>query len=336
MQLDYLYNILSNTELQNLTILLNSNQGNLTLFAPPNNVSSYNNTQLNNMLRYNTVNGSLASNTISEKKQFSQTLLNSPDLVQLPLGASQVIVINKTDNTIFLNTGIVGVKVNQSDIIFILPPEDFNSTMNNYGLNSSYNAFNTVNLISTIESIVGITILVANNEAFESDTDYINYNSSYQSSICSLHIIPELIYSTNFKTITKYNTLNEGKVEVTVSSTDGEIDIGGAKIIYPDILIKNGVIHVIDRIIKRNSSTTPTTTKSTSSASDLPSAAPANFSDSNSLDKKSKIGIGLGVGCFVIVAGAFLILLLKWYRAKHARNKKTGTREASTAETTDA
>ncbi|KAI9678329.1 MAG: hypothetical protein M1817_006275 [Caeruleum heppii] len=52
-------------------------------------------------------------------------------------------------------------------------------------------------------------------------------------------------YSTTIKKETQLKAVN-GRV-VTVTQTEGTLTLGGAKVIQPDILVRNGVVHIIDQ-----------------------------------------------------------------------------------------
>lgn len=67
----------------------------------------------------------------------------------------------------------------------------------------------------------------------------INYN----------HIAGEVIHSQDFVNGTSFTTPSGANVTVTIGK-DGSIWINDAKVVRSDVLIGNGVIHVLDKVCK--------------------------------------------------------------------------------------
>lgn len=65
-------------------------------------------------------------------------------------------------------------------------------------------------------------------------------------------IVGRVVYSTQFRDRQVLPTLGGGSV--TVSVQGGVISVGGARIVASDAIIKNGVIHTIDRVCELDSS----------------------------------------------------------------------------------
>lgn len=51
-------------------------------------------------------------------------------------------------------------------------------------------------------------------------------------------------YSSGLKNGTKLPTVNGAEVTITINN--GMVFVNGAKVIIPDVLVSNGVVHVID------------------------------------------------------------------------------------------
>lgn len=51
-------------------------------------------------------------------------------------------------------------------------------------------------------------------------------------------------YSSGLKNGTKLPTVNGAEVTITINN--GNVFVNGAKVIIPDVLVSNGVVHVID------------------------------------------------------------------------------------------
>jgi uncharacterized surface protein with fasciclin (FAS1) repeats len=68
-------------------------------------------------------------------------------------------------------------------------------------------------------------------------------------SILTLHVVPGELTTKDLKAAdgTSLTTVNGGKLKVEVKGED--IYVGGAKIVIPDVMAKNGVIQVVDTVI---------------------------------------------------------------------------------------
>lgn len=64
--------------------------------------------------------------------------------------------------------------------------------------------------------------------------------------ILAYHIVPDVVgYSTDLVNGTKLPTVSKGDLTITVDGND--IFVDSAKVIIPNVLIKEGVVHVIDK-----------------------------------------------------------------------------------------
>jgi uncharacterized surface protein with fasciclin (FAS1) repeats len=72
-------------------------------------------------------------------------------------------------------------------------------------------------------------------------------NKSKLQAILTYHVVPVSVRAADVVKLTSAKTVN-GKA-VSVSSADGSVRIGGAKVLQADIAASNGVIHVIDTVI---------------------------------------------------------------------------------------
>ena len=95
------------------------------------------------------------------------------------------------------------------------------------------------------------TVLVPNNDAFgvipHEKLDDLLHHSSSMKKVLNYHIIPGVFDSKQLVKVSTLNTLLDQQIQVKYA--DG-ILINKARIVKSDIIASNGIIHVIDRVLK--------------------------------------------------------------------------------------
>ncbi len=72
-------------------------------------------------------------------------------------------------------------------------------------------------------------------------------NKNYLVSILTYHVVPGKVMAADIKTM-EVETLNGQKLSIKVE--DGNVTVNGAKVITTDVAADNGVIHVIDTVVR--------------------------------------------------------------------------------------
>lgn len=108
-------------------------------------------------------------------------------------------------------------------------------------------ALNMTEQGSDLEGLMNITVFAPNNDAFASIASVVgNLSTEELSSILEYHVISgSVLYSSDLSNGTQ-ETLGGEDVEITISE-DGDVFVNAARVVVPDILIANGVVHVIDK-----------------------------------------------------------------------------------------
>ena len=95
------------------------------------------------------------------------------------------------------------------------------------------------------------TLLVPNNDAFgvipHEKLDDLLHHSSSMKEVLKYHIIPGAFDSKQLFKLSTLNTLLDQEIQVKYA--DGLL-VNKARIIKSDIIASNGIIHVIDRVLK--------------------------------------------------------------------------------------
>jgi uncharacterized surface protein with fasciclin (FAS1) repeats len=105
-------------------------------------------------------------------------------------------------------------------------------------------------LVAPFEDASDITIFCPNNDAFQrlAATNFTATDEEL-ASILKYHVVAGAVgYSTTLKNNTKLPTLNGEELDITISA-DGAVFVNAARVINADILIENGVLHVIDEVL---------------------------------------------------------------------------------------
>lgn len=116
------------------------------------------------------------------------------------------------------------------------------------GLSAFLGAVNASNLTKAVNTTPNLTIFAPNNAAFRDISSALDGLTAEEiASILQYHVINgTLAYSS---TLTNGSVPTIGGEDVTITITDGEVFVNRARVISADILISNGVLHVIDSVL---------------------------------------------------------------------------------------
>lgn len=109
-------------------------------------------------------------------------------------------------------------------------------------------ALDATNLTATVDAAADVTVFIPTNPAFEAIADTTATLSVQQlSSVLTLHVAPGVLYSPDIPMgQTPLPTLNGEQLKVV---NNGTIAVNQAKVVMPDVVLKNGVGHVIDSVL---------------------------------------------------------------------------------------
>ena len=156
-------------------------------------------------------------------------------------------------------------------------PQNISSTAIALNLTSAAGALTALNLTNTVDTTQDVTIFVPNNAAFRAIGSALNTtNTTLLTEVLSYHVVAgSVLYSTNIMNGSSVATLGGANITVRVEGSD--VYVNNARVIRPNVLVSNGVIHVIDRVlnpanstIAPNSATTEQAFAGATSASDEP------------------------------------------------------------------
>jgi PGF-CTERM protein len=112
-------------------------------------------------------------------------------------------------------------------------------------------AVEAAGLADTLRGAGPFTVFAPTDEAFakipKEQLDALIGNRAALISVLNYHVVPGKVVSSDLANGMKLKTI-EGQ-ELTVNITDGSVMIDGAKVVQPDIMASNGVIHAIDSVM---------------------------------------------------------------------------------------
>jgi uncharacterized surface protein with fasciclin (FAS1) repeats len=119
-------------------------------------------------------------------------------------------------------------------------------TLSAAGLTSLRGALNATNLVSTVNNTPNITIFAPTNAALQAiGGGLANLTSEQTKDVLTYHVVAGTLgYSSGLKNGTVLKAVN-GK-DLTITINDGKVFVNSARVVTTDVLIANGVVHVID------------------------------------------------------------------------------------------
>ena len=140
-----------------------------------------------------------------------------------------------------------GGVVHVIDTVLTIPESDA-ATAIAANLTSLAGALTTANLVSTVDDLHDVTIFAPSNAAFQAIGSAVGSLSTSQlTSILEYHVINGTVGYSSGLTNTTLKTVGGGSVTITIEN--GTVFVNSAKVIVPNVLVANGVVHVIDKYV---------------------------------------------------------------------------------------
>lgn len=251
---------------QNITILAPSNEafasvGNETLQSLTTNPGL-----ITALLQYHVLNGTILSSAITNQSQFVPTLLTN-ELFTNVTGGQVVEAVTTGDNVTFFSGLLANSTVTEANLNFtggvihvidrfLVLPETVSDTLTTANLTGLRGALNATNLLETVDTAPDLTIFAPTTQAF-SDIGSLLANATTEqiSSILTYHVVNGTVgYSSGIENGTTLTTLNGKNLTITIGD-EGRIFVNSARVTIADVLIANGVVHVIDEVLNPDNTT---------------------------------------------------------------------------------
>lgn len=188
-------------------------------------------------------------------------------------GAGQVVSVTSSSDGVFTNWGAPGnlsttaqvVQANISasnGVIHIIDtvqllPLDAVTTGSDAGLTTLLAAVVKAGLASAVTETQSITIFAPTNQAFvNAGLDPANLTAAQLAPILLYHVVPSVAYSTSLSNNQNLPTLFNSSLTVKINGSNVQIQAAGstANVVLANVLVENGVVHVIDTVLLPHSS----------------------------------------------------------------------------------
>ncbi|CEI65998.1 hypothetical protein FVEN_g4590 [Fusarium venenatum] len=258
-----------------------------------------------NLLSYHILNGTYYASNITDMDApaFVPTHLTNSTYANVT-GGQRVEVMAMNDTVSFYSGFRAQSNVTKADLNFtggvihiinrvLSIPQNISDTAVAANLSAAAGALTEANVVTNLSNERNVTVFVPNNSAFAKVGSVLaNASESDVADILAYHVVNDTLgYSSDLKNGTL--TASDG-TKLNIAIYNGTVFVNEAKVIVPDVLIANGVVHVIDAVLNpEKSSATANPTASTqeaafsgaSSVSDVPftSGIPAGTAQATGL-----------------------------------------------------
>lgn len=269
------------------------------------------NRSIADLLSYHVLQGEYYASNITDTPAFVHTLLNDTEYSNVTNG--QVVEAIMQDNKVYFYSGLLAnSSVTQADLNFtggvvhiidnvLTIPTNASSSAAAGGLTALAGALTAEKLVDTVDGLKDVTIFAPSNSAFQAIGSALgNLTSQQLTDILEYHVINGTVgYSSMLMNDTQLTAVDGHNITVRIEN--GSVFVDSAKVVTPNLLIANGVVHVIDNVLNpNNTAATPNATASTqapafsgaSSASAIPFTSGVSASATIS-------GTGAGAGAKV-------------------------------------
>lgn len=215
------------------------------------------------LFSYHVINGTYANLT---EEEFLPTLLQPPQFANVT-GGQRVAVYQDGDVTTFVSgllstANLTGEPLNFTGGVVhiidnvLLIPQNLSETATQLNLTAAAGALTEADLVESVDHIADSTFFVPSNEAFARIGSALpNLTTEQLTSILTYHVVNGTVgYSNLLENGTQLPTLQGANVTITVEES-GSVFVNGAKVVIPDVLVANGVVHVIDNVLNPENST---------------------------------------------------------------------------------
>ncbi|MCJ1246977.1 hypothetical protein MMC30_004188 [Trapelia coarctata] len=274
---------------KNITVLAPSDQAFANFLKSPagSAIAANDTAAIQAVLTYHILNGTYQASMFSSTPVFVPSMLSNPAYTNVT-GGQRVEAVMVGQNVSVFSGLLQNSTVTQANINFtggvlhvidtvLTVPLNISATAEAAGLSAAAGALISTNLVNALDSAMDITAFVPNNAAFQAIGSAVGSLTIEQlSSILEYHVVNGTVaYSTSLSNNTMIKTMQGNNVTITI--TNGTVYVNSAKVVIPDVLVANGVVHVIDAVLNPNATTlTPNPSSTTvafagaTSATDVP------------------------------------------------------------------
>ncbi|TKY90247.1 hypothetical protein EX895_000245 [Sporisorium graminicola] len=264
--------------------------GNKTVLAPSDQAfqalgGNIDNQTLIATIAYHVLNGTVSYSQLgTDNKTIAASALNSSEFVHLPRNRSQVVVLSKHsgNNTAYvqLASGNVSFSLAQDgpqyQNIRVQPinqvltvPTNTSGVASSLGASQLASLLGNAGLVDALDSSI-VTVFAPSNEAIQAVQSTVEAATDQQRQAVLLnHVLNgTVVYSTSLASTPSAISAAGNELRFTANATGAFVTSGNvtARIVQSDYIAKNGVVHVIDRVLLNTTENTQAAASAYSSA----------------------------------------------------------------------
>jgi uncharacterized surface protein with fasciclin (FAS1) repeats len=213
------------------------------------------------LFSYHVLNGTHSNFT---ETQFVPTLLQPPQYTNVT-GGQVVQAVPGENSTAFFsgllnNASTTGSPLEYTGgVVHIIDgvltvPQNVSETAIEANLTSVAGALISADLVETVDGLTDVTVFAPNNAAFEAIGSALpNLTTEDLTSILEYHVVQGTVgYSTTLGNVSLQTVQG---TNLTITVIDDEVFVNSARVVVADVLVANGVVHVIDNVLNPNNAT---------------------------------------------------------------------------------
>ncbi|PVH89044.1 fasciclin domain-containing protein [Cadophora sp. DSE1049] len=214
-----------------------------------------------NVLSYHILQGQkMAAQLIPGTPVFLPTLLNDAKWSNVTGGQYVENVKQAGDVVVFVSGQGSRATLTQADLPFsggvvqvidslLIPPTNLTMTTSAFNLTSYQGSLYASEQINNFTDTPNYTLFAPNNAAFQALGSAISDMSVEDlTSVMDFHVLPgQVTFSTSLQNGTTWTTKQGGNI--TIRHSGNNVFIDSSQLLNPDILLANGVLHVIDNVL---------------------------------------------------------------------------------------
>jgi len=215
---------------------------------------------ITNVLEYHILQGTrVAAQLVPGTPVFIPTLLTSKQWTNVTGGQFVQNVKQAGDVVVFVSGQGSRSTLTQADLMFtggvvqvidslLIPPTNITQTTAAFNFTGFEGSLFAADIMDAVAVQPNVTLFAPNNDAFQNLGPAISQMTSEQlATVMNYHILNEEVFSTALTNGSKFLTAQGEKISVLHSGNN--VYINSAQLLASDILIANGVIHVIDNVL---------------------------------------------------------------------------------------
>ncbi|MCJ1259640.1 hypothetical protein MMC24_007479 [Lignoscripta atroalba] len=273
--------LMATPELSNLTTYVSlfpellsslSSATNVTILAPSNDafakfmnssagsvIAANDTAAIQAVLSYHVLMGTYPSSAVMTTPAFIPTMLSNMAFSNVT-GGQVVEAIMMGENVMFYSGLLQNSTVTTANVNFtggvvhiidtvLTPPQNISTTAIAAGLSSVAGALTSAELVEAVDTTPDLTVFAPNNAAFQAiGSSLSNMTMESLAGILQYHVVSGMVgYSSMLMNATSLQTMQGSNVTITINN--GSVFVNSAMVVLPDVLVANGVVHVIDNVL---------------------------------------------------------------------------------------